>query len=364
MPPRIPTKVTPPPMPTPPPLPNLPNSVYDVDEILGTSTPRGGAPSSGGVVEGDEDDDSTRKSAALSGDPAGTINNKVDPKVDAASERLLERFANEAKRAAADPSSKMPGQDMNENSYLHRVNRQMQEKVKKLEEELQKKWQQDAAENKPKGLKQRIVEMSRSYDPEAKRKKLMEEAFHDGYFDEIKELAKKGEKWWDAEAKMVPAKRAVSIPNIVGRTLTRKQASIHSLIENQACSLVAFVSSELGARHVMTYITPALEKFENTQGVKIVQVNNEDSPTKAFMLRLSEMFIRRRVPAELHDSYILNFNSIREERKIMGITNRLVGWVHLVDSAGRIRWNAHGPAKPDEIANMLSFMEQLSNSSK
>jgi hypothetical protein len=37
--------------------------------------------------------------------------------------------------------------------------------------------------------------------------------------------------------------------------------------------------------------------------------------------------------------------SMTEERKQMGITNMGLGWVHLVDKNGRIRWQANGIPK-------------------
>ena len=43
------------------------------------------------------------------------------------------------------------------------------------------------------------------------------------------------------------------------------------------------------------------------------------------------------------------------------MTNRLVGWVNLVDAKGRIRWQAHGPAKEHEIETLLKSASAIMN---
>jgi hypothetical protein len=46
-------------------------------------------------------------------------------------------------------------------------------------------------------------------------------------------------------------------------------------------------------------------------------------------------------------------------RKPAGMTNKMMGWVNLVDSAGRIRWQAHGPAKEQEIESLIKGVEAM-----
>ncbi len=41
------------------------------------------------------------------------------------------------------------------------------------------------------------------------------------------------------------------------------------------------------------------------------------------------------------------------------MTNSLLGWVHLVDSNGKIRWQAHGPATETELQTMLYLTNLL-----
>ena len=54
---------------------------------------------------------------------------------------------------------------------------------------------------------------------------------------------------------------------------------------------------------------------------------------------------------------MLHFGPI--DRKSVGITNRHLGWVQLVDGFGRIRWQAHGPAKPEEINTLLRLTQDF-----
>lgn len=56
---------------------------------------------------------------------------------------------------------------------------------------------------------------------------------------------------------------------------------------------------------------------------------------------------------------MLSYENIEDLRRPVGIVNKLLGWVVLVDGAGRIRWVAHGHATAKELENMMKFSETL-----
>jgi ATPase complex subunit ATP10 len=43
----------------------------------------------------------------------------------------------------------------------------------------------------------------------------------------------------------------------------------------------------------------------------------------------------------------------------LGITNRYLGYVFLVDSEGKVRWGAHGNATPKELETMVKLTGEL-----
>jgi hypothetical protein len=55
----------------------------------------------------------------------------------------------------------------------------------------------------------------------------------------------------------------------------------------------------------------------------------------------------------------MHYGEIKDARRAVGMTNRLLGWVNLVDSNGKIRWQAHGFAKDHEIETLINGAHQL-----
>jgi ATPase complex subunit ATP10 len=70
--------------------------------------------------------------------------------------------------------------------------------------------------------------------------------------------------------------------------------------------------------------------------------------------------MRAKIPASQQDHFYLSmFTNIEHELNRLGITNRYLGWIFLVDSQGRVRWRAHGVARPNELAGMHNAVRQL-----
>ncbi|RKP24859.1 ATPase assembly factor ATP10 [Syncephalis pseudoplumigaleata] len=90
------------------------------------------------------------------------------------------------------------------------------------------------------------------------------------------------------------------------------------------------------------------------------QFNVQENYLKMPLLWLSTPYIRRNLPVERHQNYILHYGNIESVRERIGITNAYLGWVFLVDQQQRIRWYAHGPASPQEIASLLRLTKELS----
>ncbi|KAJ3129674.1 Glucose-6-phosphate 1-dehydrogenase [Nowakowskiella sp. JEL0407] len=205
--------------------------------------------------------------------------------------------------------------------YLYRINEQLVEKRKVLEEKQKEEWR----EQEKKGLKSgvslkekmimRINNLADEKVHEENRKKLMKEAFEAGYWDDIKEIARKGEKLWDAGSSLFTLAKSPLLPNVSGTTLTNKSASLYDLIAGNKCTLVIFYFSALGETHSKSYATPFLENFKDTAGVGMIQVNVEENSVKSYFLWASLGLIRKKVPIEQHDKYLILYKDIRDQRR-------------------------------------------------
>lgn len=48
-----------------------------------------------------------------------------------------------------------------------------------------------------------------------------------------------------------------------------------------------------------------------------------------------------------------------EKRNSIGMENNVLGWVHLVDQLGYVRWSAHGIATEKELATLSTLTKRL-----
>ncbi|KAJ3390508.1 Mitochondrial ATPase complex subunit atp10 [Entophlyctis sp. JEL0112] len=265
--------------------------------------------------------------------------------------------------------------------FLYRYDHELTERIKKLE----------AAELKRKeaGLSSKTGAFSqfmRSYfqvdtnKNERERQELLDLAFKKGRFDDLKEITKVGQKLWVAPEAMKPASACPAMPNISGKSLLGVETDLHTLIRPNKATLVAFFFNALGEPHVKSFTTPFLNAFpvasanaartfasasssdlakEKKDAVSIVHMNVEEEWAKAWALGMFEGWIRRGVSADLRATYLLHRGSILAERSHIGMHNRLLGWVHLVDGAGRVRWSAHGFATDLEVQALISNTNRL-----
>ncbi|KAI8822032.1 ATP10 protein-domain-containing protein [Fimicolochytrium jonesii] len=191
------------------------------------------------------------------------------------------------------------------------------------------------------------------------RDELLKQAFREGYWDDLKEAARKGAKLWEAPKRARAPNMSPQVPNPLSKTLTGEETDVLTLVKTKQVSLVTFMFSALGEGHVKTYIDPFLAAFADQPNLQVVQLNVEENWLKAPVLKLMTPLVRRSVPKERQSTYLLHYKPIIAARRAAGMTNNVLGWANLVDRQGRIRWQAHGPAKEHEIESMIRITRTL-----
>ncbi|KAJ3300047.1 Mitochondrial ATPase complex subunit atp10 [Borealophlyctis nickersoniae] len=244
-------------------------------------------------------------------------------------------------------------------NVLLRMEQRLQEQRKTLEAaQLEKRAKGEYSKVSPE-MQKKMDEFMDADANERRMRQLFHEAFKEGYFNDAKEVAKKGVKLWEAPKKLRLQSLSPTMPNVAGRTLAKEDTDLMTLMAGNNVTLVTFALSALGESQVASFIEPFLKEFKDVKGVGMVQLAVEENWIKGAVMRLLVPWTRLKTPRERRANYLLHFNSIREERRAAGMTNGLLGWVNLVDSTGRIRWQANGPAADHEIASLLKFTKDL-----
>ncbi|KAJ3134679.1 Mitochondrial ATPase complex subunit atp10 [Physocladia obscura] len=272
---------------------------------------------------------------------------------------LVARFQKMLERDAKSIEENRKNPDAPTSNFIYRNHSKLEARIKALEEaELKRREQGLSSKMGPTAqkIRSKLSGIFDSQKNEEERKLLMDAAFKKGRFDDLKEIAQKGVKLWTAPKMMKFPLSSPKIPNISGKSLLQVDTDIHSLIKSNKVTLVAFFFNALGEPHVKSYIKPLKAEIPD---IPIVQLNIEEDWSKSWALQVFERWIKRNVPKEMHATYLIHRGSIISERTKIGMDNKLVGWVHLVDSIGRVRWSAHGPAEEEEIKTLISSVKEL-----
>ncbi|KAI8069411.1 ATPase assembly factor ATP10 [Gongronella butleri] len=193
----------------------------------------------------------------------------------------------------------------------------------------------------------------------AERRHLVEEATK-SYFADAHEMRKHGGKMYFAPTQLTKPEKSGYMPDFEGSDLQRQTThTTDKLLGN--ITLMSFVYAKFGEDHVNSFINPFLAKFKDVPGVQTLEVNVQENYLKQYILKAFVPSIRKSLPAERADNYVLLYKDIKKTRKMLDMTNEYIGYVFLIDQDCKIRWMAHGDATPEEIANMLAMTKYLSD---
>jgi hypothetical protein len=123
-------------------------------------------------------------------------------------------------------------------------------------------------------------------------------------------------------------------------------------------SLVSFVFSAYGDPHVKSFVDAFRKEF-NDERVGLINMQVEENKFKQPIVWMMRPFFRMSVPKDKRDCIFTLSEDISKQRKMVGMTNSVLGWVNLVDSTGKIRWQAHGIATEKELATLIALTKSL-----
>ncbi|KAF9181253.1 Mitochondrial ATPase complex subunit atp10 [Haplosporangium sp. Z 767] len=212
------------------------------------------------------------------------------------------------------------------------------------------------------GMKSKVHDWTDKEKNLEKRKELLTD-FQSGYFAEFSELSRTGSKLWKGTASMLNADKALYMPNIIGTSLkTSEPTELVDVLKGKV-SLVAISGTRFGEEHIETFMTPFLKQWpagNKSSKVQLVELNIQENPLKAGLVRMMVPFVKKTIPEERHANYILHYKSIKHLKDPLSMQNSYLGYVFLVDSDCKIRWGAHGKGTETEIRTLLESVQKLS----
>ncbi|RKP02754.1 hypothetical protein CXG81DRAFT_2878, partial [Caulochytrium protostelioides] len=212
-----------------------------------------------------------------------------------------------------------------------------------------------------------------------KREELFHEAFKESYNFEKKEVLLKGFKFAVAGPVLRPAAESPFLPNLLLTSLAsgedRPTVKLLERVMQKRVSLVTFVYNQFGVPHVNSFLEPFRAAFPSlaspssptptpstaAPSLQVIQCNIEENWAKSMIFKWLLRWLRWKIPRAEHDNYLLGYENIKDARRRAGMSNATLGWVNLVDGRGRVRWQAHGDATPEEIDALITVTKELLN---
>ncbi|KAJ7496890.1 ATP10 protein-domain-containing protein [Mycena latifolia] len=182
-----------------------------------------------------------------------------------------------------------------------------------------------------------------------------------GYYTDALTIIHPGHmgKTWIAPEVLIREDKALYLPNIKGKDLDKGEQKHTTLMCYGKITLLAFESTELSVLQTKSFVNQVHPRFEGHPLYQRMHINIQENLLKALLVNLFRHNLRAKVPKELYGNCLLSTQNMEYLREPMGLTNRMVGYVYLIDENLKIRWAAGGDATRAEVQALESCISVL-----
>ena len=172
---------------------------------------------------------------------------------------------------------------------------------------------------------------------------------------------------------------ALYFPDIIGKTLDKGAPAHTTHLCQGKISVISMLSTKisevsrtstplfqflrLGHLQVQTasLVNPTNEVFLSNPNYRFVQINLQENLLKSLLVSMFLSSLRRTVPANLQPTYIVSSQNMEYVRDNLGMVNKHIGYVYLLDEHLKVRWAACGDAKLEEADALRTSVGVLLN---
>jgi len=202
--------------------------------------------------------------------------------------------------------------------------------------------------SEPKTWEQKREELLDQKKRMQKRRVLVKEATK-GYFTDLNATRRHGGKTWIAPKVMIREDKALYFPDIAGTTLSSRPNMHTTSLCVGKVSIIAMLSTRMSELQTANFITPTHTQYSSNPLYQFIQVNLQENLLKSLLVSMFSSSIRKSVPQELWDKYLVSSQNMDYLRDDLGMTNKHVAYVYLVDEQCRIRWAGCADPMPEEV---------------
>ena len=185
-----------------------------------------------------------------------------------------------------------------------------------------------------------------------------------GYFDDFKDFRDKKGKVFYAQDRLTPAAESLPFPAILPVAADGAETPFPPAAAAAAppASLVC-VAFRAGAQGMLeAWAAPFSAAFHSTPGAALYELALVESRVMSlwpFRSMLMSSGGKSQAKYDMPCQYLYFFKAREPLREALHMTNRLTGYVYLVDGEGRVRWRGSGNPEARELEALLKCSNQL-----
>ena len=110
-----------------------------------------------------------------------------------------------------------------------------------------------------------------------------------------------------------------------------------------------------------SFVDPTNEVFLSNPNYRFIQINLQENLLKSLLVSMFLSSLRQTIPVELQPTYLVSSQNMEYVRENLGMVNKHIGYVYLLDEHSKIRWAACGDAKLEEADALRTSVGVLLN---
>ena len=110
-----------------------------------------------------------------------------------------------------------------------------------------------------------------------------------------------------------------------------------------------------------SFVNPTNKVFLSDPNYRFVQINLQENLLKSLLVSMFLSSLRQTIPAELQSTYLVSSQNMEYVRDSLGMVNKHIGYVYLLDEHLKVRWAACGDAKLEEADALRTCVGVLLN---
>ncbi|RLN21608.1 hypothetical protein BBJ28_00016486 [Nothophytophthora sp. Chile5] len=194
--------------------------------------------------------------------------------------------------------------------------------------------------------------------------KKVEKKYRPNMFAEFKQLNDKEGKVVEGPETLVAVAKAALVPSLAVEDLEGKHVDLQALVSSGKVTLVLTSFKAFGQNMLPAWRDGFMAAFTDRQGQEDDRVQTATlNVVEDWYMKLVRGSITRglqeQTPKTLHARTFSYFGRCDAFRTPLELNNSFVGYAHLVDGKGRIRWLAGGPATPLELERLVKVTKEL-----